>query len=193
MKRLFVVALLAIGVGAGAQTSAGKKELIAKVLQMQQPAIEAMARGMAEQPALLILQGARNAIQSRVPPEKREAVAREIQADLKKYADEAVPFAQERAVRVAPTTVGALLDERFTEEELRQLVAIIENPVNRKFGQMAGEMQISLQRGLAAEIQGTLDPKIKSLELTVAGRLGIPVTAPAAAPSARQPAKAASK
>jgi hypothetical protein len=85
------------------------------------------------------------------------------------------------------------LNAKAAEDELRQLVAIIENPVNRKFGQMAGEMQISLQRGLAAEIQGTLDPKIKSLELTVAGRLGIPVTAPAAASSARQPAKAASK
>ena len=34
----------------------GKKELVAKVLQLQQPGIEAMARQMAEQPAMQLMQ-----------------------------------------------------------------------------------------------------------------------------------------
>lgn len=192
MKRLFVVALLAVGVGASAQTSAGKKEQITRILQLQQPAIEAMSRSMAEQPALVLLQRAGAVMQSRTPPDKREALGREIQADARKYVDEVLPLIRDRAVKLAPTTVGTLLDERFTEDELKQLAGIIENPVYRKYQQMDGEMTRSLQAKLVAELKATLEPKFKTLELAVAGRLGIPVTAPAASPSARPPARAAS-
>jgi len=192
MKKLLVVALLAIGVGAGAQTGAAKKELITKVLQLQQPAIEAMARGMAEQPALVLLQRAGTVMQSRTPPDKREAIGKEIQADARKYVDEVLPIIRERALKLSPTTVGVLLDERFTEDELKQLIGIIENPVYRKYQQMDGEMTRSLQAKLVAELRATLEPKFKTFELAVAGRLGIPVTAPAAPSTARPPAKAAS-
>jgi len=192
MKKLLVVALLALSLGASAQTSPAKKDLIAKILQLQQPAIEAMARSMAEQPAMVLLQRAGSLMQSRTPPDKREAIGKEIQADARKYVDEVLPIIRERAVKLAPTTVGLLLEERFTEEDLKQLVAIIENPVFRKYQQMDGEMTRSLQAKLVGELKATLEPKFKTFELAVAGRLGIPVTAPAATPSARPPAKAAS-
>jgi len=77
-------------------------------------------------------------------------------------------------------------------EALKQLVAIIENPVYRKYQQMDGEMTRSLQAKLVTELRATLEPKLKAFELAVAGRLGIPVTAPAAPSSARPPARAAS-
>lgn len=192
MKKLLVITLLAIGVGAAAQTSAAKKELITKILQLQQPAIEGMARGMAEQPALVLLQRAGSVMQTRTPPDKREAIGKEIQADARKYVEDVLPVIRDRAVKLAPTTVGVLLEERFTEDDLKQLVAIIENPVYRKYQQMDGEMTRSLQAKLVTELRPTLEPKLKSLELAVASRLGIPVTAPAAPSSARPPAKAAS-
>ncbi len=192
MKKLLVVALLALATSAGAQSSAAKKELVAKVLQLQQPAIENVARLLVEQPAAILMQRAGNLMQTRTPPDKREAIGRDIQADVKKYVDEVVPLARERAVRLAPTSIGVLLDERFTEDELRQLIGILESPVNRKFQQMGGEMQKSLQDKLVAEIKGLIEPKIKTLELAVAGRLGIPATAPAASGAVRAPARAAS-
>ena len=192
MKKLLVITLLAIGVGAGAQTSTAKKDLIAKILQLQQPAIEGMARGMAEQPALVLLQRAGTVMQTRTPPDKREAIGKEIQADARKYVEEVLPVIRDRAVKLAPSTVGVLLEERFTEDDLKQLVAIIENPVYRKYQQMDGEMTRSLQAKLVTELRATLEPKLKAFELAVAGRLGIPVTAPAAPSSARPPARAAS-
>ena len=73
----------------------------------------------------------------RVPPDKREAVAKEIQADAKKYADKTVPLVQARAVKLAPTTIGALLEEKFSEDELKQVVAIIESPAYVKFQRSA--------------------------------------------------------
>lgn len=191
-----MVTLLVVASSVQAQTTA-KKELVAKVLLLQQPAIEQAAQALAERPALQMLQQAGMALQSQLPADKREAVAKEIQAEAKKYADEAVPLVRERAVKLAPSTVGALLEEKFNEDELKQLIAIIESPVNRKFLQLGGEMQNALIDKLVAETQAVVEPKVRALEQAIGKRLA--QAAPAAAPAAvapkaaKAPAKAASK
>ena len=184
---LATAVLLALATGAQAQNSAAKNELITKILQMQRPALEGIATALAQQPAQQIMQGAGVALQTRIAPDKREALAKEIQADLKKYVDDAVPFLREKAVKLAPTTVGALLEEKFTEDELRQLIAIMESPVNKKFSQMNGEFQKALGEKLVADTRSTIDPKVKALDATIAKRLGITPL-----PAATAPAKPAS-
>ncbi len=194
-----VVVLAASGV-AQAQTavnSAAKSELVSKILQLQRTAIEGIATVLAQQPAQQMMQGASVALQSRVPPEKREVVAKEIQADLKKYVEEVVPLLRERAVKMAPTTIGTLLEEKFTEDELRQLIAIMESPVNKKFSQMNGELQKSLGEKLVADTRSVVEPKLKALDATIGKRLGMtPPPAPGPGPSgsgaAPAPAKPAS-
>ena len=188
MKKVIVAVLLIAAGFAHAESTPAKKELVAKVLQLQQPAIELVARAMAEQPAQILMQRAGPILQQRIPPDKRQAVAQEIQADVKKYVDETVPMVRERAVALAPSTIGVLLDERFTEDELKQLIAIIESPVNRKFQQLGGEMQKSLTEKLVAETKSLIEPKIRSLDRSVGNRLGIKEPA-----AARAPAAAASK
>ena len=163
----------------------GKKELIARVLQLQQPGIEAMARGLAEQPAMQLMQQAGQALQ-RMPAERREAVARDIEADLRKYAEEAVPIVSARAVKLAPGTIGPLLDERFNEDELRQVVAMLESPVIRKFQGMAGDMQKALTEKLVGETKPDIEPKVRAMQQTVAKRLGL---TPPAAGAGSAPAK----
>jgi uncharacterized protein len=199
MRNAMTVAalLLAAGMVAHAQTAAGsspaKKELIQKILLVQQPGIEGMGQQLAEQPAARLMQQAGSALQQRVPADKREAVGKEIQADVKKYTDEAVPFVRERAMKLAPSTVGALLEERFTEDELRQILAVLESPINRKFQALGPEMQRSLGEKLVADTRPTIEPKIQALERTVARRLGVEAPAggpaPAPAPKASAPAK----
>ncbi len=196
MKRWTVVALLCLSTVAGAQTSAAKKDLVAKVLQLQQPAVLAAATQLAQQPAIQITQQAGMALQQRIPPDKREAVAKEIQEDLNRYTNEAVPILRERATKLAPTTIGPLLEEKFTEDELKQLIAIMESPVNKKFIAMGGEMHKSLIEKVVAESRPQIDPKIRTLQQAIVGRLGLQsdAAAPAAAaPAAAAPAKPASK
>jgi len=188
-----ILTLLVLAAGAQAQTTPTKKELVAKVLLLQQPAIEQLAQGLALRPAEQMLQQAGMALQSQVPADKREAMAKEIQADVKKYADETVPLVRERAVKLAPSTVGVLLEEKFSEDELKQLIAIMESPVNRKFQQLGGDMQKALMEKLVAETQGTVQPKVKALEQAIGKRLGLPAPAAAASKAAKAPAKAASK
>ena len=191
-----LIALMGFISVAQAQTavnSAAKNELVVKILQLQRPAIEGIATVLAQQPAQQMMQGASVALQSRVAPEKREAVAKEIQADLKKYADEVVPLLRERAVKMAPTTIGTLLEEKFTEDELRQLIAIMESPVNKKFSQMNGELQKALGEKLVVDTRSIVEPKVKALDATIGKRLGMtppPAPGPGPGPNGAAPAPA---
>jgi uncharacterized protein len=185
-------ALLALGsASVQAQT---KKELIAKVLQLQQGGIEAFAQEVVAQPAFQMRNQVAVALQ-RVPQDKREALARDIEADMRKYVEEAVPPVRARAVALAPTTIGALLDERFNEDELKQVIAILESPVNRKFQSMAPEMQKAIGEKLVAESRAEVDPKVRALEQTVSRRMSTAlqgvVGGASAPPAAAKPAPAA--
>lgn len=195
MKRLMILTLLVLASGVQAQATSTKKELVNKVLLLQQPAIEQAAQALAERPAAQMMQQAGMALQSQVAADKREAIAKEIQADVKKYVDETVPMVRERAVKLAPSTVGALLEEKFSEDELKQLIAIIESPVNRKFLQLGGDMQKALLDKLIAETQASVEPKVRALEQSIGKRLGLsaPTAGAAPAPAASKPAKGSAK
>jgi len=172
-----------------ASSSAAKKELVAKVLKLQQPGIEAMARQLAEQPARQLLQQADMALQ-RIPAERRDALARDIEADARKYIDEATPIVRDRAVKLAPITIGPILEERFTEDELRQIVAILESPVNRRFQQAGPDMQKAIGERLVAESRGEVEAKVRALDQSVSKRLGVgaPAGAASGAASGAKPA-----
>ncbi len=186
LNALVTAALLAAAQLAHAQVAAPatKKELVAKVLLLQQPVVDAMASQIAEQPARQLMQQAGMALQ-RLPAERREAVARDIEADLRKYAEEVTPTVRATAAKLAPGAIGPLLEERFTDDELKQVIALLESPVNRKYQQMGQDMQRALAERLLPEVRGTLEAKFRVLDQTVAKRLGI--TPPAAASGALGP------
>ena len=175
---------------AATPASPAKKELVVRLLKLQQPGIEAMARQLVEQPARQMLQQAGPALQ-RLPAERREAVARDIEADVRKYFEESAPVVAARAVNLAPSTIGPLLEERMSEDELREVITILESPANRKFQGMAGDMQRAIGEKLIAETRGEIEGKVRALDQIVARRLGI--SPPAAAASGARPAAPAKK
>ena len=201
MKRLIVTALLASAAMAHAQTTASapaspaKKELVQKLLVLQQPGIEGIARNMVEQPAQRMVQAAAQVLQQNVPPEKREAIGKSVEADIKKYVDEASALMRDRAIKLAPSTIGATLEERFTEDELKQLVAWLESPVNKKYSQIGPEMQGNFTQKLVADARPVIEPRLQALEAKVRVSLGMPPAGAASAPppKATAPKKAASK
>ena len=171
-------------------TSSGKKEVVARILKVQQPGIEAMARNLVEQPALEMMDRAANALPQRVPADKRETVARDIQADARKFVDETLPTVRERALKLAPTTIGTVLEERFTEDELKQILAMMESPVFAKFQAMGGDLQRALVEKLVVDTKPQVEPKLRGLEETIAKRLGVSIDQQ---PKATAPAPAAPK
>lgn len=193
MRKLVILALVAGASLAHAQANP-KKELVAKLLQLQQGSIEGLARTIVERPAVQMMQAAAATLQAQVPPSRREAAAKSIDADIRKFVDEATPILTERALKIAPAAYGSMLEERFSEDELRQLVAWLESPVNRKFQQQLPELQNTFTQKLVAEAGPLLDPKLQALQRKLQATLAPPgaASAPAAKP-ATAPAKAASK
>ena len=197
MKRWIALALVASAALAHAQGN-GKKELVARILQSQQAGIENIARSIVERPALQMMQAAGQAL-AQVPADRREAIGRQIDAELKKYVDESVPLLRERALKLAPTSFGTALEEKFSEDELKQLLAWFESPVNKKYQQALPGMQDTFVKQLVAEGSPLLDPKLAALQERLRGLLGVappPGASGASAPRparAPAPAKAASK
>lgn len=188
IRSTLAAGLLAASTLASAQTAApatttpsspAKKELVAKVLKLQQPGVETVARQLIEQPAAQMMQQAGIALQQRVAADRRQAVAADIQADVRKYVEEMGPLAKDRAGKLAPAVLGPILEEKFSEDELKQLIAIIESPVNRKYQSLGGEMQKALAEKLVAELRPSIEPKLRSLQQTVAGRLAPAASGPA--------------
>lgn len=188
--RSMAAALLLLSLTAAPALAQSKKELVNRIVLLQQPGVEAMARGLAEQPAVQLSMQARQLIQN-VPAEKRDAVVKAIDTDLKKYVDEAVPLLRDRAVKLAPSVIGTELETNFNEEELKQLIAWFESPVIKRFQQLAPGMQRTLSEKLVSETRAQIEPKLSALEAAMAKQLGVtPASAagsPGSAPAAGMP------
>jgi uncharacterized protein len=173
------LAPVALAQGNGTAGTA-KKELVQKVLQLQGPGIESVGTQLAAQTAQQVLGAAGQALQ-RVPGDKRELLGTEIQADVKKFFDDVAPSLRTNALKLGPTILGTALEERLNEDELKTVVAWLESPVSRKFGQLNAEVQQALMQRLVTDSRAAVDPKLKALEQTLTKRLG------AAAPAAAAP------
>jgi hypothetical protein len=206
MKRILAAALLAAsalahGQGASAPTSPAKKALIDKVLLLQQPAVEQFARNLLQQPAMRMMQEAGLALQRQVPPDKRQEVGRQVESEIKKFLDESTPLVRERALKIAPGVIGPVLDEKFTEDELKQVIGWLESPVIKKYQTALGpEVQNAFVQKLAAESAPVVDPKLQALDARLRVLLGAPPAAPPASGAAvgsagatTRPAPAAAK
>lgn len=179
--RIASAALAVLVLFAAPAQSQTKKELVSKVLALQQPGVEAMARTIAERPAIEMSMAARPYLQN-VPADKREAVIKAIDAELKKYADEAVPLLRDKAIALTPSTIGAELESNFNEAELKQLINWFESPVIKRFNQLVPGMQRTMSEKLVNETRGQIEPKLKNLEAFMGKQLGVPP--PSATPAA---------
>jgi hypothetical protein len=181
-KRTIVAAMLLSAGIAGAQTA--KKDLVQKLLTLQQPGIEQVSRNLVERPAMQMMQEAGLVLQRQIASEKREALGKQIEVEVKKYVDESVPLVRERALKLAPTTIGPLLEEKFSEDELKQLIAWLESPINKKYQQFGPEMEKAFLQKLVADARPMVEPKIKELDGRMRAVLGVPPAQPASAASA---------
>ena len=188
---LLTVALASSSMAAMAQD---KATLIKQFIDIQRPGIESLARGLVEQSSAPIAQAGSQYLQSQVPEAKRESAAKAADAELKKYFDDAYPLVRDKAVQLAPGALTPLLEQNFSEDELKQLLAWINSPLSKKYQDLNPKMQTALTEKLVAETRASIEPKMRALDTNVAKALGAPTDAPAqgSAP-AKAPAKASTK
>ena len=190
-------ALAAATLPAAAQTAGdapagGRKEVVQKILQLQQPAVESTARQLVELPAAQLLQRAGPELQ-RLPADKREGVAAEIQSDARRYVEETLPVVRERALKAAPEVIGPILEARLSDDELRQVLQVMqlmESPAYRKYNSLGPELQRALSDRIVTDSRGVVEPKMRAFQESVAKRLGLPPrTPPASTGGAATPKK----
>jgi hypothetical protein len=160
--------------------------------------VDELAKTITQGPVMNLGQQAGAALQT-VPADKRDAAAKSIDADLKKYIDESAPVIQERTTKLAPVVITPILEEKLTEDELKQIIAWIESPVRKKYESLSPEMRNGLGQRVLADLSPTLNPKLAALQDKIIGTLRaagakLPPKPPAGVASGAKPAaKAASK
>ncbi len=194
MNKIKLALLTAALAGSSLAMAQDKAAMIKQFLDLQRPGIESLARGLVEQSSAPIAQAGSQYLQTQVPADKREAAAKAADAELKKYFDETYPIVRDKAVQLAPGALTPLLEQNFSDEEMRQLLAWINSPLSKKYQDLNPKMQTALTEKLVAETRATVEPKMRALDTSVAKALGAPTeaaAAPAAAPKAapKAPAK----
>lgn len=131
-RGLLLLALGAACAGAQAATapvSPAKQALVDQVLKLWNP--DYIGQSMLQVPVGDAVQQARAMLQGRAAPEKRDAAMNDIVGEAKQFMAEATPITKGSADKLIPTTIAPLLAERYTEDELKQLIAILESPVKK--------------------------------------------------------------
>lgn len=153
--------------------SAAKKELIAKIVKLQQAEMEGVARMLTAQALQVRLQAVNQAL-THAPADKRDAWLKETQDDLRKTAAEIEPLIKDKALKIAPAIFSAELEEKFSEDELRQVVQWLESPTSRKFFQYGAQTQTAITQKVVAETRTSVDPKLQALDTKLKNRFAPP-------------------
>lgn len=171
---LIAAAGLAHAAGAPQAVSPAKQELVQRVLKLWQ--VEAVGEAMLQEPVMEAVSQARSMLQGRAPVDRRDAAMKDISAEAQKFLDDTRPLVRSNAQKHIPTTVAPMLAEKFTEDELKQIITLLESPVKKKFESLVPEMKKALGEKLAAETRPTIDPKLDDLRQRISVRLRTAVT-----------------
>ncbi|MGZ5200981.1 MAG: DUF2059 domain-containing protein [Telluria sp.] len=174
MFRTFVGALAVLasaGAMAQAQPSVSPEKLaLAKRVAAKMP-MENVGLGMLRKPVVEALRQAQVVIDNRVPADKQKAAIADVTADANHFLEEETPVVKASTKSVVDNRVVPLLAQRFTEDELKQLIMILESPVKAKFEAMAPEIEKTLGEGVAKANQAQINPKLTELQNKIGLRL----------------------
>jgi len=145
-------------------------QLAAKLVQLLN--LDDASVALIQRPLAQMLQNAATAMEtSGVPAEQREGLLVELRADVKAVADKLVPLVKASAEKGAPDAVGKPLAEKFSATELRQLIAYLESPLNKKFLAMLPELQAALNARVLADTRDAVTPQLTELQKTLTARI----------------------
>ncbi|MEL4180192.1 DUF2059 domain-containing protein [Roseateles sp. PN1] len=156
--------------------SPARQALVDRLLSLWH--VEDVAVVMVQRPAVNAMEQARVVLQGRVSAEKRDRTLKEISSDVQTYVDEATPIAKANAQKLVTPTVGPMLLENFDDNELRQIIALLESPVKKKFEKLVPAMEKTLGEKVASESAAAINPKLQTMTQAVGLKLRAASIAP---------------
>ncbi len=153
-----------------------RQALVDKLLSLWR--VEDVAVVMVQRPAASAMEQARIALQGRVSQEKRDRTLKDISSDVQTYVDEATPIARDSAQRLVRPTLSPLLLAQFSDEELRQIIALLESPVKKKFEKLVPDLERALGEKVAEDSGAAINPKLQTMTQAVGLKLRAASIAP---------------
>jgi hypothetical protein len=159
-----------------ATVPSSKQVLIDKLLTLWHP--ETVALVMVQRPAADAVQQSRIALQGRVSAAKQEATMKAITAEAQRYVDDATPLAQAAANRGVSAAAGPVLAQNFSEDELRQLIAMWQSPLKARFEQLVPQMERAVGERVAEAAGATIQGKLDAMKSAIGLKLRAASMAP---------------
>ena len=196
MKKLLItlaLSCLSLAITAQAQTADPKLEWATKAVALQQgPELERLVGQLADSATQEILQNWGAKLQSDVPPAKMEQAKEGLNNELKKYFDDVSKTISGKVSKVSTTALIPAYMERFTLDELKQLVAFFESPASKKYQAAAPELGNIFVRQLIDETRADVTARSRQFD-DVATKIVGSTPAPKASPGATDKSKPATK
>jgi uncharacterized protein len=188
MKKLLtalVIAGLAACTIAHAQTPDPKLEWATKAVALQQgPELERLVSQLADSATQDILQNWAPKLQSDVPPAKQEQAKVGLNGELKKYFDDVSKTINSKVSKVSAEALIPAYMERFSLDELKQLVAFFESSAVKKYQASAPELGNVFVKQLIEATRDDVTARTRQFDDAAAKIVG-------SAPAAKAPAAAA--
>ena len=189
------IASLALSAAVNAQTADPKLEWATKAVALQQgPELERLVGQLADSATQDILQNWGPKLQSNVAPAKMEQAKEGLNAELKKYFDDVSKTINGKVGKVSSSALIPAYMERFSLDELKQIVAFFESPAIQKYQSAAPELGSLFVKQLIEETNADVMARTRQFDDAATKIVGAgPANkAPAAAPNAdksKPPAK----
>lgn len=182
--------VLALSGAAVAQTVDPKLEWATKAVAVQQgPELERLVNQLAESSSQGIVQSWGDKLRSDVPKDKLEQTTQSLNAELKKYNDDAVKIISGKVNKASTDSLIPVYMARFSLDELKQLVAFFESPAVKKYQSAAPELGNIFVNQLVMETRVDVNARAKQFDEAAAKIVGSTPKAPVAtAPDKTKPA-----
>jgi hypothetical protein len=149
---------------------AEKQKLIDQVLALLHP--ENLVVGNVEQFAAKAMQDSNLVLrQQGMTQEKIDKTLKDINVDVKKYMDTAIPVAVASAKKNAQPALSPIFAQSFTNDELRQLIAMLNSPVREKFEKILPQAQRSLGEKVAGDVGPEINKDITTMTQAIGTKL----------------------
>jgi uncharacterized protein len=172
-----------------AQTTDAKRQLAARAIAAQEgPEMNNMLTQLAGSATQQVMAGWNERV-DKMPAAKQQGAITAIDSELKKFNDDALKLITAQATKARANALLTAYTERFSEDELKQLVALMEAPVFKKYQTVAPELGSAY---IKAIVEGTRSDVIERSKVFEAAATKIvdsaaPAQAAPAAPAKKKP------
>lgn len=154
---------------AAATAGATREELIAHVIELLHAEEVPLVRLQS-----LVVNGVEQAkigLTQRLPADKVEPVMADIGATAAKTMGEVAPVVRDAGIKLAPSVIAPILREKFTDDELRQLVALLDSPVRKKYEALLPDIQNAIGQAVTQQTQAEVNPKLQDMGKQISARI----------------------